>query len=221
MSRQPTRAVVLVSGNGSNLQALLDATRSPAFPAVIAGVISDNPQAHGLERASQAGVPARAVPRKDFATRHEFEQALAGAIDALGADVILLAGFMRILRGDLPARFAGRMLNIHPSLLPRHKGLDTHARCLAAGDPEHGCSVHFVTAELDAGPTIIQAHLPVDPDDTPERLAERVLPLEHGIYPIALRWLAEGRLHWADGHVTLDGQPLTEPVRVSARSLAA
>ncbi len=215
----PARVVVMLSGSGSNLQAILDATASRHFPAEVVGVISDKPQAYGLERARSAGIPARCVERRGFANSAEFERGLESAIDAFNPDFVALAGFMRILRGDLTRRFAGRMLNIHPSLLPKHKGLDTHQRALDDGDIEHGCTVHLVTPELDAGPAIIQATLSIGESTDADTLARRVLQLEHVIYPMALRWLAEGRLQTASERILLDGLPLDGPVVMPADTL--
>ncbi len=215
----PARVVVMLSGSGSNLQAILDATASRRFPAEVVGVISDKSQAYGLERARLAGIPARCIERRAFADRAEFERGIEKAIDAFNPDFVALAGFMRILRGDLTRRFAGRMLNIHPSLLPKHKGLDTHQRALDEGDIEHGCTVHLVTPELDAGPGIIQATLPIGETSDADTLARRVLQLEHVIYPMALRWLAEGRLQTASERILLDGLPLDAPVVMPADTL--
>ncbi|MEO0364317.1 MAG: phosphoribosylglycinamide formyltransferase [Pseudomonadota bacterium] len=214
-----SRVVVMLSGGGSNLQALIDATASPAFPAKIVGVISDRPDAYGLQRAAQSDIPSRCVERDHYATRTEFEHALARAIADFDPDFVLLAGFMRILRGDLPDRYAGRMLNIHPSLLPRHKGLDTHQRAIDAGDIAHGCTVHFVTRELDAGPALIQARLDIADTTNAEQLAAQVLKLEHKIYPLALRWLAEARVELTSNGITLDRIELPEPVVMDADGL--
>lgn len=215
----PARVVVMLSGSGSNLQAILDATASRHFPAEVVGVISDKPEAYGLERARSAAIPTHCVERSAYSSRAEFENGLEAAIDTLDPDYVVLAGFMRILRGDLPRRFAGRMLNIHPSLLPKHKGLDTHQRALDEGDIEHGCTVHFVTPELDAGPGIIQATLLVGDTSDADTLAGRVLQLEHVIYPMALRWLAEGRLRSSGERILLDGLPLDGPVVMNADTL--
>lgn len=213
------RVVVVLSGGGSNLQALIDATTSPAFPAEIVGVVSDQPEAFGLHRARDAQIADRCVPRSDFGSRAEFEAGLAQVIDSFEPDFVLLAGFMRILRGDVLTTYAGRMLNIHPSLLPLHKGLDTHQRAIDAGDAEHGCTVHYVTPELDGGPGIIQAALPIDANVDADQLAAQVLEMEHRIYPMALRWLAEGRIVAERNSVILDGRPLDGPVRVGRDEL--
>lgn len=200
--------VVLVSGSGSNLQAIIDATQA-GLPVDIRAVISNKMDAYGLERARRAGIPTQVLNHKDYADRESYDAALAQIIDGCGAELVVLAGFMRILSDGFVRRYEGRMLNIHPSLLPRHRGLDTHARALAAGDDEHGATVHFVSPELDAGPIVMQARVPVEPGDSPESLAARVLREEHRIYPEAIRWFAEGRLTLEHGRALLDGKPIT------------
>ncbi|MEL6870104.1 MAG: phosphoribosylglycinamide formyltransferase [Pseudomonadota bacterium] len=217
----PARIAVLISGSGSNLQALLDHTQRPSFPGNVVAVISDNPGAYGLQRAQRAGIDTTVVERAPLASRSAFDNALAAAVDACTPDIVVLAGFMRIIRGALVERYAGRMLNIHPALLPKYKGLNTHQRCLDNGDLMHGTTVHFVSAELDGGPAVIQAELTVEPDDSSDSLMTRVQALEHTIYPMAVRWLAEGRLKLARDAVYLDGQALDAPVVVSAASLVA
>ncbi|MEO0573832.1 MAG: phosphoribosylglycinamide formyltransferase [Pseudomonadota bacterium] len=214
-----TRIVVLISGSGSNLQALLDQSKSTAFPGSIVGVISDQPDAFGLQRAADSDVPTTVVERSDFDSRDAFDAALARAVIDFDPDLIVLAGFMRIIRGALIDQFAGRMLNIHPALLPKYKGLNTHERCLENGDVSHGTTVHFVSAELDAGPSVIQAQLIVSPADTAQTLTSRVQAMEHVIYPIAVRWLAEGRLRCEGDRVFMDGEPLNEPVIASDHDL--
>ncbi len=191
--------VVLISGRGSNLQALLDA----GIP--VSGVISNVAGAGGLAIAAARGIPAQVVAHKDFATRDAFDRALAAAVDALAPKLVALAGFMRILTPGFTQRYAGRLVNIHPSLLPSFTGLDTHARAIAAGVKLHGCTVHFVTAELDHGPIIAQAAVPVLAEDTPEALAVRVLREEHALYPRALRWFLDGRLVLENGRVRVKG----------------
>jgi len=208
--------VVLVSGNGSNLQAILDAAAAGELPAQIAAVVSNRPGAFALERARRAGVPTRVVDHRDYPDRAAFDRALQEVIDGYHPALVVLAGFMRILTPEFVGHYRGRMLNIHPSLLPAFRGLDTHARALAEGVERHGASVHFVTDELDGGPVVLQAEVSVHPDDTPERLAERVLAQEHRIYPLAIRWFVEGRLRLRDGQVFLDGEPLTAPRRLTA-----
>jgi len=193
-----TRAVVLISGRGSNMEALLRA----GLPVEFAAVISNRAEAQGLAIARGLGVDTAVVDAREYADREAFDARLAEVIDGHRADLVCLAGFMRILSEGFVERYAGRMLNIHPSLLPLFTGLDTHARALAAGVKLHGCTVHFVTPELDAGPIVVQAAVPVLDDDTPESLGARVLAQEHRIYPMAVRWFAEGRLEAAqDGRV--------------------
>src|SRR5690606_20167260 len=186
--------VVLISGSGSNLQALMDSIAQEGNPARIAAVNSNRVDAYGLVRAQNAGIRTRALDRKQFVGREAFDGALIEANDGVHPQLVVLAGFMRILTGDFVRHYAGRLLNIHPALLPRYKGLHTHQRALEAGDAEHGCSVHFVTEELDGGPLVVQAVVPVESGDTPETLAARVHAQEHLIYPLAMRWFAEGRL---------------------------
>ncbi len=201
--------VVLISGSGSNLQALIDACQAGTLPAEIRLVISNKASAYGLVRARDAGIPTQVVAHTDYASRDDYDTALAQVIDQSGARLVVLAGFMRILTDGFVRRYLGRMLNIHPSLLPKYRGLDTHARAIAAGDKEHGCTVHFVTPELDAGPIVLQARVPIEPGDTPESLATRVLAQEHRIYPQAVAWFAEGRLALGDNGVAqLDGLPI-------------
>jgi phosphoribosylglycinamide formyltransferase-1 len=202
--------VVLISGRGSNMQALLDA----ALPARIAAVISNEPHAGGLATAEAAGVPALVIDHRAYASKPEFESALAAAIERHGADLVVLAGFMRVLSASFIARFEGRLLNIHPSLLPAFPGLHTHRRALEAGARIHGCTVHFVTAEVDAGPIVVQAAVPVLPADTEETLAARVLEQEHRIFPAAVRWFCEGRLRLDAGRVHLDGDHASAPALV-------
>ncbi|WP_263141207.1 phosphoribosylglycinamide formyltransferase [Pseudomonas sp. RIT-PI-AD] len=204
----PCNVVVLISGSGSNLQALIDRIADDAIPARIGAVISNRAEAYGLKRAQQAGIDTLVLDHKAFDGREAFDAALIRAIDEREADLVVLAGFMRILTPAFVRHFSGRLLNIHPSLLPKHKGLHTHQRALDAGDREHGCSVHFVTEELDGGPSVVQAVIPVHPDDTPESLAQRVHVQEHFIYPLAVRWFAEGRLRLGALGAELDGQPL-------------
>jgi len=199
--------VVLISGSGSNLQALID-SQGPTNPMRIVAVISNRADAYGLERARAAGIPTRVLSHRDYADREAFDSALVEAVDAYDPDLVVLAGFMRILTAGFVRHYRGRLLNIHPSLLPRHKGLDTHRRALEAGDPEHGCSVHFVTEELDGGPVALQAGVPIAPGESLDALVERVHQQEHLIYPLAVRWFAEGRLRLAEQGAMLDGQLL-------------
>lgn len=207
------RLVVLISGNGSNLQAILDACEDGRLDARVVGVISNRADALGLARAEQRQVPVQVLPPAEHPDREAYDAALAAAIERWQPDVVVLAGFMRILSAGFVQRFHGRLLNIHPSLLPQHKGLHTHQRVLDAGDAEHGCSVHFVTPALDDGPVIAQGVTPVHPQDTPDTLAERVHHIEHRLYPLVLSWLAAGRLDWRGDGLYLDGTPLPAPVR--------
>ena len=200
--------VVLLSGSGSNLQALIDSARTGDSPVRIRAVISNRADAYGLERARNAGIDTAVLDHKGFDGREAFDRALIEQIDAFSPQLVVLAGFMRILSGDFVRHYAGRLLNIHPSLLPKYKGLHTHQRALEAGDAEHGCSVHFVTEELDGGPLVVQAIIPVAPDDTPQTLAQRVHSQEHQIYPLAVSWFAAGRLRLGESGALLDGQPL-------------
>jgi phosphoribosylglycinamide formyltransferase-1 len=191
--------VILISGRGSNMQALLDA----GLPA--AAVISNRADAAGLEIAAGRGVATRVVDHRRFATRADFDEALAAEIGRFEPRVVALAGFMRVLTPGFVERYAGRLLNVHPSLLPAFPGLDTHARALAAGVKVHGCTVHLVTAALDSGPIVIQAAVPVLANDGAKSLAARVLAQEHVIYPRAVRWALEGRLRMKDGVIRIEG----------------
>ncbi len=200
--------VVLLSGTGSNLQALIDSDDVKASPANIRAVISNRADAYGLQRAKDAGIDTRVLDHKAFEGREAFDAALIEVIDEFKPQLVVLAGFMRILSADFVRHYQGRLLNIHPSLLPKYKGLHTHQRALEAGDGEHGCSVHFVTEELDGGPLVVQAVIPVESDDSPHSLAQRVHAQEHRIYPFAVRWFAEGRLSLDEQGALLDGQLL-------------
>jgi phosphoribosylglycinamide formyltransferase-1 len=200
--------VVLLSGAGSNLQAMIDTFTQGSTPVRIRAVISNRADALGLERARAAGIETRVLDHQDYAGREAFDEALMALVDSFEPHLVALAGFMRILTPAFVRHYHGRLLNIHPSLLPRHKGLHTHQRALEAGDSEHGCSVHFVTEELDGGPLVVQAAVAVAADDTPASLACRVHAREHQIYPLAVRWFAEGRLCLGSHGVLFDGQPL-------------
>lgn len=211
----PCNVVVLISGSGSNLQALIDSTGADN-PVNICAVISNRADAYGLTRAKQAGIATCVLDHKQYPDRDSFDQALIQRIDSFNAQLVVLAGFMRILSGGFVRHYAGRLLNIHPSLLPKFKGMHTHQRALDAGESSHGCSVHFVTEELDGGPLVIQAAVPVLPDDTAQTLAQRVHTEEHRIYPLAVRWFAERRLRLGAEGAELDGQPLSaseQPLR--------
>src|SRR5699024_11021180 len=203
--------VVLISGSGSNLQAIIDDLAGHPN-ARICAVVSNRADAYGLVRAQKVGIAQHVLNHKDFADRLAFDTALMQVIDQHQPDLVVLAGFMRILTPEFTRHYAQRLLNIHPSLLPKHKGLNTHQRAIEAGDQQHGCSVHFVTEELDGGPVVIQATLSVDNDDTAEQLALRVHALEHQIYPLAVRWFAEGRLRISEQGALLYGQPFPRSV---------
>lgn len=202
------RIAVLISGSGSNLQSLIDACANQALPGEICLVLSNRPDAYGLQRASQAGIATAVVDHKHYSCREDFDAELVKTLQQVQPDLVILAGFMRILTPVFVQPFQGRLLNIHPSLLPKYPGLHTHQRALEAGDLEAGATVHFVTDELDGGPPILQARIPVKAGDTPEVLAQRVLEQEHLIYPLAARWFAQGRLQLKDGRAWLDQKPL-------------
>jgi phosphoribosylglycinamide formyltransferase 1 len=205
MSMARKRVAILISGRGSNMTALIDAARDPGYPAEIVLVISNRPDAAGLAYAEQRGVETVAIDHKAFATRDAFDAAIEEKLTRAGVEIICLAGFMRMLTTPFVERWRGRMLNIHPSLLPNFKGLDTHARALAAGAKTHGCTVHFVAPELDSGPIILQAEVPVLKGDDEKDLAARVLAQEHRLYPAALRLLAEGKLKIVGDRVIVAG----------------
>jgi phosphoribosylglycinamide formyltransferase-1 len=202
---------VVISGRGGNMEAIARAA-TPERGYRVVRVIADRPTAGGLARAAALGIATAVVPVKEFADRADFEAALAAELDASGARLVVLAGFMRILSPEFVRRFEGRLLNIHPSLLPAYKGLDTHARVLAARDTHHGASVHFVTAELDGGPVIMQGRLRVRAGDTPESISARVHTLEHIIYPHVCTLIASGRIAWRHGTVYFDNEPLASPL---------
>ena len=199
--------VILISGRGSNMEAIVRAQQAEAWPARIAAVISNKPDAKGLAFAQAHGIPTAVVPNKEFPTREAFDAALQETIDRFEPDLVVLAGFMRILTAPFVEHYAGRMLNIHPSLLPLFPGLHTHRQALDAGVEEHGATVHFVTAELDHGPAVIQARIPVLPGDTEDSLAERLLAEEHVIYPQAVRLFIEDRLSIEGGEVRIAATP--------------
>ena len=195
--------VILISGRGSNMEAVVRAAEAEGWPARIAAVISNKPDAGGLAFARSRGIPTAVVSNKEFAARADFDARLQEVIDTFQPDLVVLAGFMRILTAPFVEHYAGRMLNIHPSLLPLFPGLHTHQQALDAGMSEHGATVHFVTAELDHGPSVLQARIPVLPGDTPELLAARLLAEEHKIYPRAVRLFIEDRLVIEDGAVRI------------------
>jgi len=214
--------VVLISGHGSNLRAIAEQARAGTLPVEIRAVISDRADAPGLAWAAAAGLGTAVVSARAFPQRADFDAALAVEIERHAPGLVVLAGFMRVLGAEFVDRYAGRLLNIHPSLLPKHRGLHTHRRALEAGDRVHGASVHFVTRELDGGPVVIQARVPVRDDDDEARLAARVLAQEHRIYPECIGWFAAGRLACRDGRVLLDGRELDAPlVREAHDELAA
>lgn len=210
----PPRILVLASGSGTNLQALIDASQERDFPGQIVAVGCNRPGAFALERAAQANIEHFTVDHTRYGSREEFDGALMAEIRRHNPDLIVLAGFMRILTTDFVRALRGTMLNVHPSLLPKYTGLNTHKRALEAGDDVHGVSIHFVTEELDGGPVIAQAEVRIDPDDTPESLAEKVQEKEHLLYPIVVRWFCEGRVQLGSDYVVFDGQPLNQPLRL-------
>jgi phosphoribosylglycinamide formyltransferase-1 len=206
------RVAILISGRGSNMDALIGAAKDPAYPAEIALVLSNVPGAAGIERARQIGIATAVVDHTTFGKdREAFERAVQAELEAHRIDIVCLAGFLRLLTPFLVRQWEGRMLNIHPALLPAFKGLDTHARALEAGAKQHGATVHFVVPEMDAGPILAQAAVPVLPDDTEATLAARVLAAEHQLYPQALRLLAAGRVTVRDGQGLVDGIPVSLP----------
>ena len=202
------KIVVLISGSGTNLQAFIDASADGSLSGEIAAVISNRPGVKGLERAANANIPTTVIDHTEFDSRESFDQALAEKIESYQPDLVILAGFMRILTAEFVNRFLGKMLNIHPSLLPKYQGLNTHQRAIDAGDNQAGSSVHFVTAELDGGPIIIQARVPILPKDNADSLAARVLVQEHKIYPLAAEWFCQQRLELKAGGVFLNGKLL-------------
>ncbi len=199
------RLVVLISGSGSNLQALIDRCHDGSLPAQVVAVVSNRADAFGLERAARAGIATEVLSHRDFASREAFDRELQLLVDEHRPDLVVLAGFMRILTAGFVEHYRGRLLNIHPSLLPNYPGLDTHRRAIEAGDAEAGATVHFVTGELDGGPPVLQAAVPIGPGDTPEMLAQRVLTVEHRIYPQVVAWFARGRLELRNDGAWLDG----------------
>ncbi|MBN7821095.1 phosphoribosylglycinamide formyltransferase [Bowmanella yangjiangensis] len=196
--------VVLISGSGTNLQSILDSIQEGRIEGQVSAVISNQADAFGLERAKKADVPAHVLSHKDFADRESYDQALMQLIDGYQPDLVVLAGFMRILSEGFVQHYLGRMLNIHPSLLPKYKGLHTHKRAIEAGDREHGATVHFVTPELDGGPVVIQSKVPVFADDNEEDLSSRVREQELQLYPLVVKWFCQDRLRMENGQVLLD-----------------
>jgi phosphoribosylglycinamide formyltransferase-1 len=202
--------VVLISGSGSNLQAIIDGA-SRDLPVDIRAVVSNRADAYGLERAGHAGIETRVLDHRKFPDRESYDRSLADLVESFEPALVVLAGFMRILTPEFVRRFQGRMINIHPSLLPKYRGLHTHQRALDAGDSMHGASVHFVTEELDGGPVVLQARVPVLSGDDADTLAARVLKKEHIIYPTVVRWIAEGKIRMRDGRIFKDGMELEAP----------
>lgn len=202
------KAVILISGSGSNLQAIIDAASSGDLPLEIAAVISNVPEAYGLQRAAKANISTHELDHRKFAQRELFDAELIRTIEKYQPDIVVLAGFMRILSNDFVHRYLGRLINIHPSLLPKYPGLNTHQRAIDAQDRFHGVTVHYVIPELDAGPNIVQAKVEITEHDSAETLAKRVQQQEHIIYPIVLKWFSEGRLELRGDHATLDGEKL-------------
>jgi len=209
---QPIKLAVLISGSGSNLQAIIDAIESGALKAQICGVISNRPDAYGLQRAERHGIPAIALDHTQFSDRAQFDQELQRQIEALDVDIIVLAGYMRILSPSIIEHFYPEMLNIHPSLLPKYQGLHTHQRALEQHDREHGVSIHVVTPELDAGPVIIQGKFSIEPGDDADSLQQKAHKLEHQMYPLVLQWLSEQRLQLTAQTPIFDGKPLQHPL---------
>jgi len=212
--------VVLISGTGSNLRAIADQARAGSLPVEIRAVVSDRAEAAGLAWAADAGIATVALSPRAFPDRAAYDRELAAQVERFRPGLVVLAGFMRILGDEFVDRFAGRLLNIHPSLLPKYRGLHTHRRALEAGDREHGASVHFVTRELDGGPVVLQVRVPVRDGDDEATLATRVLAEEHRIYPECIGWFAAGRLQMRDGAIFLDGRRLASPVVREARGVA-
>jgi phosphoribosylglycinamide formyltransferase-1 len=208
MTSPMKRILVLISGNGSNLQTILDGCADGKIAGEVVGVISNKADAYGLVRAKEAGVATAILAQQQFASREEYDTALLALMADYQPDLVVLAGFMRILSADLVRHFAGRMINIHPSLLPKYQGLYTHQRAIDAGDDEHGASVHFVTEELDGGPVILQARVPIFEGDDAGEVAARVQVQEHSIYPLVVQWFCEGRLQMRAGSALLDGMQL-------------
>ena len=203
-----SRIVVLISGSGTNLQAIIDACNDVDYPGSVVGVVSNKLDAYGLTRANNAEIKTLALSHKVFATREAYDEELVKKIDEFKPDIIVLAGFMRILTPRFVQHFQGRLINIHPSLLPKYQGLNTHQRAIDSGDKEHGVSVHFVTEELDGGPVILQAKVPVFDEDKSDDLAARVHEQEHRIYPLVIKWLCESRLTMTNEQAVLDGNIL-------------
>lgn len=200
--------VVMISGNGSNLQKIIEAQQAGRINGKICGVISNQTSAYGLERAKQANIPTFVFERRDFGSNLEMDSAIAAQIEALRADLIVMAGYMKILTAEFTRRFDGKILNIHPSLLPKYPGLHTHQRAMEAGEQEHGMSIHFVNEEVDGGAIVLQAKVPIYPDDELDDVIERVYEQEHRCYPLVIQWFCTDRLYLKDGYAYLDNQRL-------------
>lgn len=208
-----TRAVVLISGGGSNLQAFIDQVESGELPLDITLVISNKADAFGLQRAAKAGINTSTIDHRNFSSRLEFDRALMCEIDAVQPDIVILAGFMRILTEGFVNQYHNRLINIHPSLLPKYPGTNTHQRALNSGDQWHGASIHFVVPEVDAGPIILQGRLSINDNDTSHSLQQRIHKIEHVLYPLAVRWFAERRLSIKVDKVLLDGETSAEQLQ--------
>lgn len=202
------KIVVFISGSGTNLQAMIDAQKAGKISGEICGVFCNKPEAYGLERAKNAGIPTFVFERKDFGTNLEMDNAIAKEVEKLDADLIVLAGYMKILTAEFTQRFDGKILNIHPSLLPKYAGLNTHQRAMEAGDSEHGISIHFVNEEMDGGAIVLQAKIALSPADTIEEVIERVYEKEHQYYPEVVEWFCQDRLVLKAGIAYLDGEQL-------------
>ncbi len=200
--------VVMISGNGSNLQKIIEAQQAGRINGKICGVISNQTSAYGLERAKQANIPTFVFERRDFSSNLEMDSVIAAQIEALRADLIVMAGYMKILTAEFTRRFDGKILNIHPSLLPKYPGLHTHQRAMEAGEQEHGMSIHFVNEEVDGGAIVLQAKVPIYPDDELDDVIERVYEQEHRCYPLVIQWFCTDRLYLKDGYAYLDNQRL-------------
>ena len=214
MSEESCRIGVLVSGGGTNLQSIIDHIHLGACNATIECVISNVADVYALTRAQQAGISSHVVSHKNYDSRATFESVLIDTLEKHNVNTVVLAGFMRVLENTFISHYLGRVLNIHPSILPKYPGLHTHQRAIESGDSSHGCSVHFATAELDGGPVILQASVPVLSDDTPQSLAKRVLEKEHIIYPKCVQWLCESKIHYENGDAYFRGSKLTKPLQL-------
>jgi phosphoribosylglycinamide formyltransferase-1 len=212
LSNTQFKTAILISGSGSNLQSFIDRAAAGDIDLDLAVVFSNKPDAYGLTRASTAGIATTCIEHGKYADREAFDRAVAGRLDEWRPDLLILAGFMRILSPWFVAHYEGRILNIHPALLPAYPGLDTHRRVLDAGEAWHGSTVHFVTEELDGGPRILQGRIAVDPQETADELCARVQAVEHQIYPEAANWFGQGRLEFKQGSAWLDGRPLIGPI---------